>query len=94
MIFLSFEVKLFVFIVWVPQIRDATNWKFDEMFPHVIFATEKVLAKNCITTKTCFKCITKGHRAKFFKNDPNVQTCYGETFEKIIIIHETVNMIM
>ena len=35
---------------------------------------------------------TKGHIAKFCKNDPNVQTCCGKTFEKTIIIHETVNI--
>ena len=50
------------------------------------------LAKNCFTTKTCFKCNTKGHIAKFCKNDPNVQTCCGQTFEKTNIIHETVNI--
>ena len=40
------------------------------------------LAKNCFTTKTCFKCNTKGDIAKFCKNDPNVQTSCGQTFEK------------
>ena len=50
------------------------------------------LAKNWFTTKTCFKCNTKGHTAKFCKNDPNVQTSCGQTFEKTNIIHETVNI--
>ena len=49
------------------------------------------LAKNCFTTKTCFQCKTKGHIAKFCKNDPN-DPCTGETFEKMNIIHETVNI--
>ena len=50
------------------------------------------LAKNCFTTKTCFKCNTKRHIAKFCKNDPNVQTCCGQTFEKMNFIHEAVNI--
>ena len=47
------------------------------------------LAKNCFTTKTCN---TKGHTAKFCKNDSNLQTCCGQTFEKTNIVHETVNI--
>ena len=50
------------------------------------------LVNNCFTTKTCFKCITNGHRAKFCRIDPNVETCCGEVFEKTNIIHETVNI--
>ena len=46
------------------------------------------LAKNCFTTKTCFKCNTKGHVAKFCKNDSNVQTCCGQTFEKAKVIRK------
>ena len=50
------------------------------------------LTKNCFMIKTWFKCNTKGHIAKFCKNDPNVQTCCGETFEKTNVNHETVNI--
>ena len=50
------------------------------------------LAKDCLATKTCFKCNTKGHIEKFLKNDPNIQTCCEETFEKTNIIHETVSI--
>ena len=45
------------------------------------------LAKNCFTTKTCLKCNTKGHIAKFCNNDPDVQTCCGQTLKKTNITH-------
>ena len=46
------------------------------------------LAKNCFTTKHVLS-VTLKDIAKLCKNDPNAQTCCGQTFEKTNIIHET-----
>ena len=55
--------------------------------PHAIFATKKEIWQKTVLRQKHVLNVTLRDIAKFCKNDHNLQTCCGQTFEKTNIIH-------